>query len=88
MIDFEKVRINAYHSVCLDAQLLGCYFHFKQNLHRKLQLCMNYYKHQYFYQSFPILSLPLFNYFQIHRCPHQQNFESLQYMNTYNLCVL
>ena len=45
MIDYEKACLNAYHSVFPDTQLSGCYFHLKQNLHRKLQVYMNYYKH-------------------------------------------
>jgi hypothetical protein len=45
MIDYEKACINAYQSVFPDALLSGCYFHLKQNLHRKLQVCMTYYKY-------------------------------------------
>ncbi|CAF1096383.1 unnamed protein product [Rotaria sordida] len=45
LIDYEKACINAYQSVFPDALLSGCYFHLKQNLHRKLQVCMTYYKY-------------------------------------------
>ena len=38
MIDYEKACINSYHSVFPNAELSGCYFHLKQNLHRKLQV--------------------------------------------------
>ena len=34
MIDYEKACVDAYHSVFPNAELSGCYFHLKQNLHR------------------------------------------------------
>ena len=38
MIDFEKACISAYEGVFPNILLSGCYFHLKQNLHRKLQV--------------------------------------------------
>ncbi|CAF1347396.1 unnamed protein product [Rotaria sordida] len=37
MLDFEQACIGAYDTSFPDALLSDCYFHFRQNLHRKLQ---------------------------------------------------
>ncbi|CAF1609892.1 unnamed protein product [Didymodactylos carnosus] len=37
LLDFEKACINVYDSSFVNISLSGCYFHFRQNLHRQLQ---------------------------------------------------
>ncbi|CAF1383841.1 unnamed protein product [Didymodactylos carnosus] len=37
LLDFEKACINVYDSSFVNILLSGCYFHFRQNLHRQLQ---------------------------------------------------
>lgn len=38
MLDFEQACIKVYQSIFPNVTLSGCYFHFRQNIHRKIQV--------------------------------------------------
>ena len=38
MLDFEQACIKAYETSFPNVKLSGCYFHLRQNVHRKIQI--------------------------------------------------